>query len=311
MKKVFTLLFISIALLSGCGGGEEEDGSSCTDLFSLSVTQQIDKLHYSLYFEQVGEIQASFFEISYGLPDQEPQGNGMIETVQTTTGDIDISDYGWEGSTITAYARSVCADGGRGKWIKAATIAISEFCHKPYNITYDGFNLRWEDSSFNPNVSQFQVKYGVTGFTGDGTTFNTNTTSLGDIPMQANTTYDFYVRANCGGSNGWSSWSGPYTYYSASNQNMCLQPTNLTYTINPGFSPYYGITVHYNGNGEDLFEYALTNGATPTMGEINTVDSAHTPAYNTLSIGETYTFWVRGVCGNGNRTNWSTMIVNH
>lgn len=307
MKKIFTLLFVAVALLQGCSGGDE--GSSCSKIDSLTATQQIDKLHYTI----IAEGDAISYEILYGNAEYVTpnSGNGSTVSVQNTTGDIDISGTNLGGGTVNVYARAVCSDGSKSKWTDAVVVAVSEFCERPDNIHYDGMALRWDDNNWEQNVSQYQVKYGEAGFSGSGTTFNTNTTSLYDIPLAAQTSYDFYVRANCGGSS-WSSWEGPYTYFSQTNQNMCLQPSNVSYTIEYTNGSLWGANFSYNGNGEEQFEYALMTGtAAPTNAQLSTISSGFTPTYTGLNVNTTYKFWIRGICANGSRTAWSTIMVTH
>lgn len=306
MKKIFTLLFVAIAVLQGCSGGDE--GSNCSKIDSLTATQQIDKLHYTI----IAEGDAISYEILYGDAEyvSPNSGNGSVVSVQSTTGDIDMAGTNLGGMTVNVYARAVCADGSKSKWTDAVVVAVSDFCERPRNVHYDGSALRWDDHNWDQNVSQYQVKYGESGFSGGGTTFNTNTTSLDDIPLAAQTSYDFYVRANCGGGS-WSAWEGPYTYYSENQQNMCQAPTELTYvTLYNNGSPW-GAEFHYNGNGEMNFEYALMNNttSTPSTGQLNTIGWASSPVYTNLSQWTTYKFWIRGICADGSRTAWSTLIV--
>jgi hypothetical protein len=308
MKKItFFLLGLSL-ILTSCGGGDDA-GSSCSKVDSFTISQQIDKLHYAI----IASGDASFYEISIGNPGAigDPSG-GNIHPVQTATGDIDISDYGYMGATVAIYARTVCPDGSKGKWSTAVSLPIAEFCKKPRDVVYDGLYLSWDDVNWDVNVSQYQVKFGLEGFnvnTG-GTLKNTNVPSLDGIPMQAQTTYDFYVRSNCGGSGGWSSWSGPYTYYSEYTQNMCAAPVNLSYVTLYNNGTPWGAEFHYNGNGELSFEYALKTGALePAGGEIHSIGAGSTPVFTNMNPAVVYKFYVRGVCANGNKTAWSVLTV--
>ncbi|NUY80222.1 hypothetical protein HUK80_04885 [Flavobacterium sp. MAH-1] len=306
MRKIFTLLFVAVALLQGCSGGDE--GSSCSKIDSFSVTSQLDKLHFNI----VAEGDAGFYEISFGPSDQAYPGGGYTTTTQATTGDLDLEEFTdfSNGSTITIYARAVCPDGSKSKWTPGVTVSINDYCRRPDNINYT-LELSWDNRNWGENVSQYQIKYGESGFTGNGTVFTTNNTFYDGIPMAAQTSYDFYVRANCGGSS-WSSWEGPYTYFSQTNQNMCLQPSNVSYTIEYTNGSLWGANFSYNGNGEDQFEYALMTGtAAPTNAQLSTISSGFTPTYTGLNVNTTYKFWIRGICDDGSRTAWSTIMVTH
>ncbi len=106
---------------------------------------------------------------------------------------------------------SITADG-----ISFDNIKIEEnSCIKPTNlsasnITYNSASLDWTE---NGSSTSWDIEYGATGFSqGSGTTISATTSkpySLGGLT--ANTSYDFYVRASCGGGS-YSYWEGPYTF---------------------------------------------------------------------------------------------------
>ena len=78
-----------------------------------------------------------------------------------------------------------------------------------FNITQTSVDISW----FDAGALSANVEYGVTGFpqgfglTIPGTTNTTETIS----GLTYETTYDFYVQANCGGST--STWTGPYSFH--------------------------------------------------------------------------------------------------
>ncbi|GAB4253158.1 MAG: hypothetical protein Kow0079_08530 [Vicingaceae bacterium] len=79
-----------------------------------------------------------------------------------------------------------------------------------FNIMPTSADLDWTE---NGTATQWDIEYGLTGFAPTGTP------SIAGIVakpynlsgLTASSTYDYYVRADCGGS-GTSSWSGPYTF---------------------------------------------------------------------------------------------------
>lgn len=75
------------------------------------------------------------------------------------------------------------------------------------NITANSAELSWTDSN---GSTAWEVEYGISGFTqGTGTVVAaTNPYVLGSLASA--TVYQYYVRADCGGS--FSAWSGPYTF---------------------------------------------------------------------------------------------------
>ena len=70
-------------------------------------------------------------------------------------------------------------------------------------MTISSIQFRWDRNG----ESNWQVEYGSPGFTiGTGTRFNTSTNPHRIEGLQFNTTYEIYMRANCGGQ-GFSNWS--------------------------------------------------------------------------------------------------------
>lgn len=70
-------------------------------------------------------------------------------------------------------------------------------------ITAFSISISWDTEG----ESSWQVQYGPAGFPlGSGTTSNTTSRPFEAEGLQPDTTYEFYVRANCG-SDGFSEWS--------------------------------------------------------------------------------------------------------
>jgi hypothetical protein len=88
-------------------------------------------------------------------------------------------------------------------------------CLQPSNLTASNLvatsaDLGWTE---NGTAVRWDIEWGIAGFTATGTP---NITSTSTNPhnlsgLTANTTYDYYVRADCGGS-GVSTWTGPYSF---------------------------------------------------------------------------------------------------
>ncbi|HEX9981437.1 MAG TPA: hypothetical protein VGB50_12830 [Flavobacterium sp.] len=309
MKKIILSLLLTSYLINGCSGGDDNGGggNSCAELTAINLNQNSGQINISL-----SGTSAMYYEISYQQAGNDSgPGNGQQIVLENLTGTVETGSILSSGNGDMAfvfYARAICADGSESEWIGPRAFTVHDFCEGPTNIQYGFDSLSWQASS---DATYWQVQYGVEGFTlGSGTTETTSDTNLYGIPMSAGTTYDFYVRSNCSGGLGWSSWSGPYSYHSEGNQNLCMAPTNLTYTISYNNGSLYGITVHYNGNGESLFEYALMTGnQMPGPGDIDTIGTGSWPGYVGLSVFGSYTFYIRGVCENGNRTAWATIEV--
>jgi len=82
------------------------------------------------------------------------------------------------------------------------------------SITTTTANLAWTESG---SATLWQYEYDTTGFTqGTGTIDTTSSNPKGITGLTAATSYEFYVRAICGAGDT-STWSGPYSFYSACN----------------------------------------------------------------------------------------------
>lgn len=102
------------------------------------------------------------------------------------------------------------------------------------------------------SVTSWDIQYGAYGFTlGSGTTINTTTQPYILSALSGTTTYQCYIRANCSGGNGSSTWVGPTTFtlydFSAGAVTLTVNTTctgniysNATHTTESGeFSPTY------------------------------------------------------------------------
>tara|TARA_R110002050_G_scaffold293172_5_gene449311 strand:+ start:5763 stop:19085 length:13323 start_codon:yes stop_codon:yes gene_type:complete len=81
------------------------------------------------------------------------------------------------------------------------------------NITANGADLTWTETG---TATLWDIEYGAINFTpGTGTTLSGLTASPYSLSgLSSFTDYEFYVRADCGGS-GTSSWSGPFSFKTA------------------------------------------------------------------------------------------------
>ncbi len=78
------------------------------------------------------------------------------------------------------------------------------------NITNASATLGWTE---NGTATVWDIEWGTNGFTPTGTPNIPATTNGHNLTgLAANTAYSFYVRANCGGANGESTWSGPFNF---------------------------------------------------------------------------------------------------
>lgn len=79
------------------------------------------------------------------------------------------------------------------------------------NILATSADLGWTE---NGTATTWDVEWGTAGFAPTGTPTITGTTTNPHnlTGLTATTAYDFYVRADCGGGNGLSVWTGPFTF---------------------------------------------------------------------------------------------------
>jgi hypothetical protein len=300
MKRILQLLVFTL-MVAGCSG--DESGTSCAELTSLNITQQIDKLQFSLSGETS---EALYYEIAYAEASANPSPtNSNTFVINSTQELVDVRNLVFSDTdrNMVFFARAVCAE-GNSEWIGPKSLLVTDFCEKPENIEFFFDELRWDTHE---GDSHWQVQYGVEGFTlGSGTVKTVNVNYLEDIQMSANTTYDFYVRSNCSGQTGWSAWAGPYSYFSPTNHNLCIIPSNVTFTVaRNGANQAIGANVKWDTNGEMNFEHVmLPAGNTPNSTTWNSSTYPGFPTYTSMTQNADYHFYVRAVCSNGSKTAW-------
>ena len=78
------------------------------------------------------------------------------------------------------------------------------------NITSSSADLGWTE---NGTATSWDLEYGAAPYAPTGTpTVSGVTNPYNYSGLTASATYEFYVRADCGGANGVSSWAGPYSF---------------------------------------------------------------------------------------------------
>lgn len=291
MKKILTLALLAL-VFAGC---KKDDGTTNTDnpcmtpsFYTSPGTGSVDI--------QVTSGDHGFYEIEYGN-NGFSQGSGTKQTVSSYTTLSNLTN-----GTYDIYLRGNCGGNSWSDWSSPQSFLIqggnSSTCAKPTNLAASDGYLNWA----NQGADYYEVEYGTTGFSlGSGTKKTVSNYWYSQGSFAANTTYDFYVRANCGGTD-FSPWSDAKSFYNQSNINMCLAPTNLSAYRNGGVIEY-----SFNANGESNYEIVVSNSSSPGGGNIigiTNTSGAISGIYSNVS----YNVFVRSVCSNGTRTAWTGPI---
>jgi hypothetical protein len=105
-------------------------------------------------------------------------------------------------TTYDAYVRSNCGSDGFSNYISLSftTLAPVVLCNTPTDLTLidvssDTATIGWSEN----NETAWEIEYGPVGFTiGTGTVIQTSQSNYQITGLQSATTYEIYVRANCG-----------------------------------------------------------------------------------------------------------------
>jgi hypothetical protein len=95
---------------------------------------------------------------------------------------------------------------------------LAATCFPPINLTAsnidsDSAELGWTETG---TATTWDIEFGLSGFAPTGTPTNTGVANPFPVSgLSPQTSYDFYVRADCGAVDGVSIWSGPYTFTTA------------------------------------------------------------------------------------------------
>ena len=213
-----------------------------------------------------------------------------ITSTAHTLYEIPLGHYSGPGTYIGLLAPQPVTGMNYG-YVDNIMVGLMPSCPKPTGLTASNITTTSIDLSWNENgsASNWVVEYGLTGFTqGAGTTVQVQGTPGTTITgLSASTTYDFYVRSDCGGGDV-SAWTNKVSVAT-----LCDAVTTLPFTENfdnygtgtataypPCWSKYstytnssalpYCSATHYQGTGS-LYLYVATSG---------TYNMAITPAFD-------------------------------
>jgi subtilisin-like proprotein convertase family protein len=192
--------------------------------------------------------------------------------------------------------------GQRAGWDATITCSPAPSCLVPSALTVtniDGFSadLGWTE---NGTATSWDIEWDTTGFTpGTGNMVTGTMTNPHNISgLTPETSYQFYVRADCGGANGTSTWAGPFSFTTTVS---CQAPSNINALMVNATDALIGWAENGSATSWDI-EWGNAGFALGT----GTADITSTNPYLTTPLmPETpYDFYVRSICGAGDTSVW-------
>jgi hypothetical protein len=141
---------------------------------------------------------------------------GTGTAVTSTTASLTLTNLN-ASQTYKFYMKDSCSASSASTWVGPFYFTTLNPCPQPFNVHADSITaaamvLKWEDNGI---VTQdYIVSWGTQGFGNPAFGIQTNVVDKRFELTAAtpNTTYDFYVRANCNSSVTNSGWVGPFSY---------------------------------------------------------------------------------------------------
>jgi hypothetical protein len=218
-----------------CAGDHFYDNGGATGDYSNNVTNETTVICPSTSGDVV-TVTFNSFNTEAGYDDL---------TIYNGSGTSGTSFGTFDGTTIpgpfTSTDASGCltfvfnsdGSGTRAGWDATITCTPPPTCPQPSalavtNITGTTVDLAWTE---NGAATTWDIEYGVAPYTFTGTPTITGTTSNPHnlTGLTASTSYEFYVRADCG-VDGASTWAGPYSFTTA-----CVAPIISTFPWTENF----------------------------------------------------------------------------
>jgi len=278
MKKYLVLLLCSVIV--GCSSDDSEENLPCD--VPITQTFNITTSGISVGWTQVN---ASSVTIEYGQ-----SGFTLGSGIQATSAEV-FSLNSLEPSTpYDYYLRANCGNGGTSIFAGSFTFTTAS-CIPPINVF--AFQIEANEALVtfeNQTSSNTEVEYGETGFTlGTGIVLPANSTPVALTNLSASTSYDIYVRANCG------STSVVSNVAHFTTDALCPSPT--FFDGSPSSMTQGRVLLNWNANGANAWrvEYGLSGFEIGTGVIFDTSEQSVT--IDGLISGEIYEFYVRGNCG--------------
>ena len=168
----------------------------------------------------------------------------------TSTNPFDFTNLA-SGVVYEMYVQDTCAGVGSGLWMGPFSFTAGQ-CQSPtqlnaIEISSNSAKLTWTNNVTGLNL--FSIEWGLTGFP-QGVGIPVNNVQLPHVlsGLTPATTYDYYVKSNCGQNNS-SAWAGPFTFTTLSN--VGIEENELVATIAPNpFNDEFTLTYPNISNEE-------------------------------------------------------------
>jgi hypothetical protein len=225
--------------------------------------------------------------------------SGTATNVGVTTNPFNATGL----TASTSYDFFVRADCGTGSsaWVGPFNFTTGTACSDPStlaasNITSSSADLSWTENGI-ANAWDIEIIAGGTSPT--GTPSNTGVTSnpYNATGLTGSTSYDFYVRADCG--SGTSAWVGPFNFTTTAS---CPSPSNLSAANMTNTT--VDLAWMENGSASIWDIEIVANGATPSGTPTEALVSSNPYTATGLTSNSSYDFYVRSVCGVGDESMW-------
>ncbi|MCH7534568.1 MAG: hypothetical protein IH948_02270, partial [Bacteroidetes bacterium] len=120
------------------------------------------------------------------------------------------------GTLYNFYVRAICTPGDTSSWTGSVGFTTLIPCPEPSGLNMSNITASTADADWleNGTATLWDIEWGLSGFipTGIPTIAGTTNKPYGFTGLTSNTSYDVYLRSDCGGVNGVSTWIGPSTF---------------------------------------------------------------------------------------------------
>lgn len=174
----------------------DDDNSSNCGLPANLVAVQVNSTSAQMEWDP-GEETA--FELEYGVNGFARGSGTVIQTSQTSL----LIDNLEPATAYDVFLRSNCGSQGFSNYINTefTTLQPVVLCNKPTDLILTAppssttISLSWSENGENA----WEIEYGTVGFSlGNGTVIQTSQSNFQLTGLSPGTTYEIYVRANCG-----------------------------------------------------------------------------------------------------------------